>query len=169
MRFLAFRRHCTLLASPAAPRTSFFSASRFARRDVTAAWVLFQVINFDAVIRHFGQRAVSLQLREMDTDSKALHALDNNSVSSRSADVRRWLRSCRVFQGFLDPERHAVTTAVLEWADHRDVHRDLHSVAALAGAHQELMEACTAPSERNATSHHSPFQAKLRQVGGDNG
>ena len=39
--------------------------------------------------------------------------------------------------------RLAIATAVLEWADSRNLQRDLTSVNAIADAHVEIMEVCT--------------------------
>jgi hypothetical protein len=118
-----------------------------------------QVINIEAVIRHFGEEALRLQLEIFEsTDRRALQILDNRTALDRSEGIRGWLQKYMVFQGIGGPTRLAIATAVVEWADSCDLQRDLTSVNALAAAHGELNDkvkaVCTRASgkERDFTS-----------------
>jgi hypothetical protein len=113
------------------------------------------MINFEAVIRHFGQEAQRLQAEEAEViDNTVLLILENRAAEGRIETVRNWLRSYQTFQGIDGANRSAIATAVLEWADSRDVQRNLTSVDALAMAHAELMAVCTRANgaNRNFTS-----------------
>jgi hypothetical protein len=107
------------------------------------------LISLEAVIRHFGQEALRLQLEESEKgDSKALLALGNKAVPDRSGAVLSWLQSYQVFQGIHGPQRLAIAAAVLDWADSHDLQTDLTSTNALVNAHAELMAVCTQANER---------------------
>jgi hypothetical protein len=102
------------------------------------------MISLEAVIRHFGQEALRLQLAESEKgDSKTLLALENRAAPDRSEVIRSWLQSYAVFQGIDGPNRPAIATALLEWGDSRNLQRDLRTVNALVAAHEELMTVCT--------------------------
>jgi hypothetical protein len=106
------------------------------------------LISLEAVIRHFGQEALRLQLEESEKgDSKTLLGLEDKTVPDRSEAIRIWLQSYQVFQGIDGPKRPAIATAVLEWADSRNLQRDLTTVDALVTAHAELMAVCTRANE----------------------
>lgn len=88
-------------------------------------------------------QALDLQLEESKNgDSQALLILKDKSASHRSEGIRRWLQSYRVFQGIDGPKRPVISAAVLQWADIRDMQRDLTTADALTMAHSELMAVC---------------------------
>ena len=101
------------------------------------------MIHLDTVIRNFGAQALRMQLTEFqNTDNKALEALRDKSSSNRGEVIRNWLQIYQVFQGIEGTNRRAIASAVLEWADARDIYRDLTSVDALDQAHTEMTDAC---------------------------
>jgi hypothetical protein len=102
------------------------------------------VIDFEAVIRHFGPQAVSLLLSSKwkDADNKAAQALRTQSTPDRPKEIINWLRSYAVFQGITSPERHAIATAVLRWADSRGEGGRLTTVDDICQAHDSLKEDC---------------------------
>jgi hypothetical protein len=114
------------------------------------------MISLERVIRHFGQEALRQLKNEQESrdDLNALEVLGKKAAPNRMAGIRRWLQSYEVFQGIDGPRRDAIATAVLEWADSRDLQRDLTSVDALAEAHVELNSVCTRAygEERDFTS-----------------
>ena len=105
------------------------------------------MINFEAVIRHFGPKAVALQLDEVMEDSAALQAMKNRSSPDRSAAdrvaaIRGWLRAYEVFQGIDGPKRTMITEAVLLWTDSQGEGDNLGTLDALVDAHKKLMDKC---------------------------
>ena len=112
------------------------------------------MINLDAIIRDFGPQALRLQLAESEnSDNNALEALRDKSSSKRSEAIRSWFQSYQVFQGIEGANRLAIASAVVEWADARDMHRDLTTAEALDQAHTEIAAACVrASGEREITS-----------------
>lgn len=102
------------------------------------------MIDFDAIIRHFWPKALhQIQSWGGDAgDQKGLRALANKSLQTRQADLREWLRSYAVFQGFTNAQRDQITEAVVIWADARNPGRDLATADTLATAHAELQAAC---------------------------
>jgi hypothetical protein len=111
------------------------------------------MIDFDAVIRHFGPKAVETLNGELDFDESRVRALADQELSTRKDDVRTWLQSYGVLRvRDIGPRLDGIMTAIFEWADSRDLQRDLATVDALAMAHAELMavvsQAYTAPGEK---------------------
>jgi hypothetical protein len=107
------------------------------------------MIDFEAVIRHFGPQAVALQLEEADRiDNKALEALKSRIAPDRVEIVRRWLYAYQVFQGIDGPKRTAITEAVLLWADSQNERSDLSTLEALVKSHTELMAVCSTAEGR---------------------
>lgn len=107
------------------------------------------MIDFEAVIRHFGPQAVALQLEEADKiDNKALAALISPVEANRLTIVRRWLYDYQVFQGIDGPKRTAITEAVLLWADSQEGESNLANLDALVRSHAGLMAACSAADGR---------------------
>jgi hypothetical protein len=108
------------------------------------------LIDFGAVIRHFGPEAVRLQLREAETlDGPALYSLRNKNDSDRIEVLRRWFYSYQVFQGISAEKRLAVASAVLQWADAKELGANLSTVDAVEQAHAELMAACSMADGRD--------------------
>jgi hypothetical protein len=108
------------------------------------------MISFEALIRSFAQEALRLQLEESEKgDSKTLLALGDSTAPDRVDIIRSWLQSYQVFQGIDGPSRTAIATAVLKWADARDLHRDLTTVDSLNEVHAELMDICTRANGEN--------------------
>jgi hypothetical protein len=103
-----------------------------------------KMIDFEAVIRHFGAQAVRLQLVEAGTtDKNALDAVRSQTRPDRVAVVIRWLHDYQVFQGIDGGKRTTITEAVLDWADSKAPRSDLTTLEDLVGAHTELMTACS--------------------------
>jgi hypothetical protein len=101
------------------------------------------MISLEAVILSFAPQALRLQLEESEkTDTKALSALQDKSAPNRGEAIRSWLQSYEVFQGIDGPKRPAIATAIVEWADARDIHRDLGTTDALEEVHLELAAVC---------------------------
>lgn len=101
------------------------------------------MINLDAVIRGFGPQALRLQLEESEKiDNKTLAALGDKASPNRGETVRGWLQSYQVFQGIEGANRPAIASAIVEWADARDTHRDLTTADALNNAHLEMTAVC---------------------------
>jgi hypothetical protein len=103
------------------------------------------MVDFEAVIRHFGPLAVALQLSEAETDRTALEAIKNKLSAgqpARVSEVRSWLRAYEVFQGIDSLKRTAITEAVLLWADAQDELSNMRTLDALVEAHRELMDRC---------------------------
>jgi hypothetical protein len=76
------------------------------------------MIDLEAVIRHFGPRAVkSLKKHAESGDSIAIEAMKSKLEPGvdRVTKIRCWLRDYNVFQGIDDPRRIAITKAVLCW------------------------------------------------------
>jgi hypothetical protein len=108
------------------------------------------MIDFEAVIHHFGPQAVALQLEEADRiDSKALAALRIRATPDRIEIVRRWLYDYQVFQGIDGPKRTAITEAVLLWTDSQEAKSYLPTLEALVSAHLGLMAARSAADGRD--------------------
>ena len=108
------------------------------------------MIDFEAVIRHFGAEAVHLQLREAETlDNPVLASLRNKNASNRVEVLRSWFYNYQVFQGIPSESRSAVASAVLEWADTRDLQAKLTTVGAVEQAHTGLMTVCSNADGRN--------------------
>lgn len=103
------------------------------------------MINMEAIIRRMGPQALH-ELEQVEFDRPALLALQNRNTPGRSAALREWFRNYQVFQGINGQSRDAITAAVLDWADSRDLQRDLTTVDALVAAHAELMEVCSGAS-----------------------
>jgi len=90
-------------------------------------------------------RAVELQLKDSARfDNEALTTLEDRTASGRDRVIRDWLDSYKVLQGFNAGQRDAIARAVLDWADKRDMKRDLKTVDTLDAAHAtraaDLME-----------------------------
>src|SRR5437016_1661577 len=101
------------------------------------------MINFEAVIRHFGPQAVALQLDEAETDNTALQAMKNRpgpdqSAADRVVAIRSWLRAYEVFQGIDGPKRSMITEAVLRWTDSQGDGGNLGTLDTLVEAHKKL-------------------------------
>lgn len=108
------------------------------------------MIDFAAVIRHFGAEAVRLQLDEVETlDNPALQAIRKRDSPRRDEILLNWFYTYRVFQGISTPKRRAITLAVLRWADRRDLQARLTTADALEEAHAELMALCSRADGRN--------------------
>jgi hypothetical protein len=108
------------------------------------------LIDFEAIIGHFGEEAVRLQLQEMETlDNPALASVRNKNAAGRVEVLRRWFHNYQVFQGISADKRLAVASAVLQWADERDLQSNLSTVEAVEQAHIELMAACSNADGRN--------------------
>jgi len=108
------------------------------------------LIEFSAVIRHFGPEAVRLQLREAETlDGPALDSLRNRNASDRATVLRSWFYNYQVFQGISAEKRVAVASAVLQWADAKELRVNLSTVDAVEQAHAELMAACSKADGRD--------------------
>lgn len=108
------------------------------------------MIDFGAVIRHFGPEAVQLQLRESETlDGPALNSLRNRNASDRIEVLRSWFYNYQVFQGISAEKRLAVASAVLQWADAKELGANLSTVDAIEQAHAELMRACSKADGRD--------------------
>lgn len=110
------------------------------------------LVDFEAIVSHFWPKA--LYTIGGASDQKGLRAVGDKNLPTRRADLREWLRSYAVFQGFTAAQRDQVTDAVLTWADARNPSRDLRTPEALAIAHAELEVACQAcilngPSGKN--------------------
>jgi hypothetical protein len=102
------------------------------------------LIDFEAVVRHFGEEAVRLQLQEAETlDNPALTSLRSKNAPGRVEILRRWFYNYQVFQGISADKRAAVASAVLQWADARDLQSNLSTLEAVEQAHTELMAACS--------------------------
>jgi hypothetical protein len=80
---------------------------------------------------------------------KALLALGDSTAPDRIEVIRDWLQSYQVFQGIEGPTRIAIATAVLKWADSRDLRRDSTTVDSLNEVHAELMDICTIANGEN--------------------
>jgi hypothetical protein len=107
------------------------------------------MIDFAAVIRHFGPQAVALQLEEAGRiDSNALAAMNARTAPDRVETIRRWLYDYQVFQGIDGPKRTAITEAVLLWTDSQEEQRDLATLDALVNSHARLMAACSTADGR---------------------
>lgn len=104
------------------------------------------MVDFEAVIRHFGPQAVALQLSEAGIDRTALEATRNKlsagHPATRISEVCSWLRTYGVFQGIDSLKRTAITEAVLLWADAQDELSNIRTLDALVEAHQDLMDRC---------------------------
>jgi hypothetical protein len=104
-----------------------------------------QMINFDAVIRGFAPQARLLLKKSKETDARALSAIQNQTAPNRDdrdLAIRSWLREYGVFQGIVGPKRQAIASAIVTWADTRDIGRDLTTADALDIAHCELLSVC---------------------------
>lgn len=112
------------------------------RRAIIVACEVVTMIDFKAVITHFGPHAVDLQVRENALDDKALQAVSNRNAPDRIEAVRSWLQSYQVFMGIDGPRRPAIAEAILVWADAQDGARDLSTVDSLDQAHRELVAVC---------------------------
>jgi hypothetical protein len=108
-----------------------------------------QMIDIDAVIRHFGPEAVSSLLSWEAKDNKALRAVSIKSTPNRAEEVLRWLHYYGVFQGIPGPKRSEIAAAVLRWADSRDEQKSLATVDAICQAHESLMAECVEAYGKN--------------------
>lgn len=106
------------------------------------------MINLDAVIRAFGAQALRMQLAEEKTDSKALTALKDRAALNRPDAIRRWLESYRAFQGIPGANRSAIASTIVDWADARDMRRDLTTADSLDRAHAEITALCVRANGR---------------------
>jgi hypothetical protein len=100
------------------------------------------MISMEAIIRQLGSQALH-ELEGVQSDRPALLALENRLASGRQQTLHRWFQSYQAFQGIDGPKRDAIVAAVLQWADNRDLERDLTTVDALVQAHTELLGVCT--------------------------
>ncbi len=106
------------------------------------------MMNFEAVLRHFWQKALDMindskgLEKDLADDQKAITAVTetDTKLSTRQKDLRAWFNSYKVFIGVKSEKRDQITHAVLCWSDKRDPRRDLTTPKALADAHRELME-----------------------------
>ena len=111
------------------------------------------MINFETVIRGFAPQALRLQLEEFEkADAKALNAVQNKLALNRDQAIRSWLQKYQVFQGIDGRNRLAIASAIVTWADTRDLQRDLTTADALNMAHRELMGVCACGGDRGYTS-----------------
>lgn len=108
------------------------------------------LIDFEAVIRHFGTEAARLQLREAEAlDNPVLASLRNKDASNRVEVLRSWFFNYQVFQGIPSEKRLAIASAVLKWADTRELQASLNTAGAVEQAHTELMAVCSNADGRN--------------------
>jgi len=108
------------------------------------------LIDFAAVIRHFGPEAVCQQLREEKIlDRPALASLRDKNAPDRVGVLCRWFYNYRVFQGIPADKRVAVTSAVLQWADTKNLEAKPITVDEVGQAHAELMIDCSKADGRN--------------------
>jgi hypothetical protein len=113
------------------------------------------MINFDAVIRGFAPQARLLLKESKETDARALSAIQNQTAPNRDdreQAIRGWLREYGVFQGIGGPKRNAIASAIVTWADTRNLQLDLATADALDMAHSELVRVCACGGERGFTS-----------------
>jgi hypothetical protein len=101
------------------------------------------MLDFDALIRHFGPRAVSQLCYEAATDNLGLDAMNQRGSGSRVVAIRRWMDIYKVLQGIDGARRDAIAKATLDWADHREGDSKLETVGGIVSAHAELMVACS--------------------------
>jgi hypothetical protein len=99
------------------------------------------MISFEAIIRHFWQRAIRDVKWDHDHyDAKALDTLGKENAPNRRDTIRDWLQAYKVFRvRGIATQRNEIAEAFLKWADSRDRRRNLDSPAALSEAHKELM------------------------------
>ena len=67
--------------------------------------------------------------------------MNDRSGEERAEAVRRWLGDYKVFLGFDNAKRMAISEAVIRWADERQTAR-LEGLDELVGAHDELARRC---------------------------
>jgi hypothetical protein len=98
------------------------------------------MINFEAIIRHFWQRAVEDVERDHAAyDENALKVLGEENASNRRDTIRDWFQAYRVFRvRGIGAQRNEIVDAFLKWVDSRDRERNLDTAAALSDAHKEL-------------------------------
>ena len=101
------------------------------------------MLDFDALIRHFGPAAVEMSLRESDTDNNALCAICDPRMENRATAIRKWLEFYKVFQGFDGAKRDDLCATVLNWADRQGENSGLETLDALVHAHADLEAACS--------------------------
>lgn len=102
------------------------------------------MIDFDAIIKTFGPKAVANlnQSNSRDSDERAINAIRNRNVNNREAILKNWLRSYSVFQGIIDERREAITKVVLQWSDSLGESIELKSLDEICKAHAELRSRC---------------------------
>jgi hypothetical protein len=112
-----------------------------------------QMINFGVVIRRFAPQALRLQRNESEqADNIALNAIQNKISPNRDETISTWLRKYGVLQGIDGSKRRAIASAIVKWADARDMQRDLTTADALDMAHRELAGVCACGGDRGFTS-----------------
>jgi len=97
-----------------------------------------KMLDFEAVIGTYGDKAAEFYCTFMEKDDKALESLRTSDVGGISS----WLHYYRVFQGFTSKERESVSEAIVKWAAVRTVERDLSSARLLDEAHKQLTRKC---------------------------
>jgi hypothetical protein len=109
------------------------------------------VVDFEAVIRHFGPQAVSIlhSPKWADTDNKVIQAVNNQSAPDRIEVMRGWLQSYGVFRGITHLQQLPIASAVLQWADSREERGKLTTADDICQAHESLMEFCIAAYGKN--------------------
>lgn len=101
------------------------------------------MLNFDALIRHFGPAAVEMSLRESEQDSKAISAIRDQWMENRTKAIRKWLNFYNALQGLKGDKRDAVSETALKWADSQTSESKLETMVALVNAHADLEKACS--------------------------
>ena len=117
------------------------------------------MVDFEAIVRHFWPRALGMIQSWSDgaSEQKGFRAIGGENLPTRKADLREWLQSYSVFQGFTTTQRDQITDAVLTWADARNPSRDLRTSESLAIAHAELEVACQACIPSGPTGKNRDF------------
>lgn len=117
------------------------------------------MVDFEAIVRHFWPKALDTIQSWSDgaSEQKGFSAIGGENLPARKADLREWLQSYSVFQGFTTIRRDQITDAVLTWADARNPSRDLRTSESLAIAHAELEVACQACIPSGPTGKHRNF------------
>jgi hypothetical protein len=116
------------------------------------------ILDFGALIRELGSRAVDLSISESNhksiNDNMAIAAVMDQDAENRVVSLRKWIEYYKVFQGLSGEERNSITQAVLSWIDSREQDSRLRDLNSLLSAHTALANACAAPlgKMRNFTS-----------------
>jgi hypothetical protein len=103
-----------------------------------------RVIDFDAIIKTFGPKAVANlnQQKSKEADENAIKAIRNPTDAKSIRTLKDWLRSNSVFRGIDQEHREAITEAVLRWTGSVGSSSVLTNVNEICKAHTELMGLC---------------------------